>query len=382
MTLLTQSALDEIVQERLSRPLKEALFMGQFISVELGHLDRATHDAQLAQRTRHRLKAKRESLGEPVAEGMLTIQSWQDGLTGAQDLSAVERAGRDAWFIGRQGWRDRFVTSAQFRDALAALDSAERWIAIAEQSLCEGWYLQANAAFAAARWLDPSVKRPEWDDWLPARFRAQPSTSFAKEPFMQRHWLAWDMKNYGILDVPTLLEATRDPNFSVRTRVFRSLGQVPHPAAIAALREGMSDPHFFARGQAIRSLGRVADPGIQDELMRLADDDPDVEVRRTARLAAERIAGFWFYFGQWREMWRDRERVLSAMHTLADMGLREAAFEVPMNCACDDEEIDALLDEWWVEREVPLHADRRQYPHYFKEAAEEERRRNAAGSDA
>ena len=60
----------------------------------------------------------------------------------------------------------------------------------------------------------------------------------------------------------------------------------------------------FARAQAVRSLGWIGEPTSFERLLRLAGDDPSAEVRRSAMLACQRIAGYWRFYGEWRTIIR------------------------------------------------------------------------------
>src|SRR5262249_26873757 len=142
------------------------------------------------------------------------------------------------------------------------------------------------------------------------------------------HWVAWSWgKHHSGLHIPSLLAHDHVESFTIRTRIYRSLGQVPHQASAAALREGLDDPHPFARAQAARSLGWLSDPLAVERLEPLVHDN-DTDVRRTAKLAIERILGYWTLFGQWQQTLYDIERRAAAIEQLADLGLRAFAYEL------------------------------------------------------
>ncbi len=239
----------------------------------------------------------------------------------------------DALFLRLQAYHDDYFTSETWTRCLACFGQPARWVDLGRELEAEGSLVDANAMFAAALWLAPAEvsegiaaitqARPPR---LPVRLVEQPRPGFRALPFGRRHWLAWEMKNYSRVDLPSLLAYESDINFLVRTRIYRSLGQIPHPAAIEALHEAAGDPHPFAHAQALRSLGKIGDP-TAISLLRRHLDDPDAEVRRTATKAIQRIAGYWLYFGEWREIVDSRERGPAVMQELAERGLPTLAYE-------------------------------------------------------
>lgn len=338
----------------------------------------AHRDAVVAEMTR-RLGAKLRSLRTPPDPGSIGIKSWQYGFTDATDDEDTARSFRDGVFLRLQNYRAGWLSSERWRDCLGAFDRPARWLELARAREQEGWLVEANACLAAARWLDPSVEPAiaeitvARDPRLPRRFLDQPLADFPARPFHDRHWRAWDMKNYGRLDLPTLLRWECDRNFSIRARIYRSLGQQPHPAAIQALHEATHDPHPFARAQAVRSLGWCADPTGVDHLRRMATDDPHPEVRRVAVKAADRIAAHWLFYGEWTAIAGDRRRCLAAAQELADRGLRSAAWEVTVQLGHagtgDDPAIDALSDA--LEADLPgggFGEHEGDYAHWFADA--------------
>ena len=181
------------------------------------------------------------------------------------------------------------------------------------------------------------------------------------------------MKNYGRLSLPSLLLHECDENFSIRTRMYRSIGQVGELVGVCALREGTYDPHWFARAQAVRSLGWLGDPFCAERLSRLVAHDPSEEVRRTSALALERIVAFWLYFGRWSSIRHDPEQTLAMVRELCGYGLRMVASEwmdVLYGEVLSEEDFDRLWEELGLEEE---HEDRfddpqRRYNYWFKEA--------------
>ncbi|HEX4417041.1 MAG TPA: HEAT repeat domain-containing protein [Kofleriaceae bacterium] len=223
--------------------------------------------------------------------------------------------------IAIQRYRDHYVTSETWRRELAAIDCSDyrpsdhwrsdrwrsdRWLALAAEHEAAGHLFRTNAALAAARWLDPGprtataaaeITRGRCAAPVPPRLRDQPKPGFRDAKLHDRHWRAWEMKEV-VLDVPSLIAYACDENFWVRARIYRSLGQQPMIAAVPVLVEGLLDPHPFARAQAARSLGWIGAPVALDSLHQLAGDDPSADVRRAARQAAERIVGYWLFYGE------------------------------------------------------------------------------------
>src|SRR5690606_38966883 len=178
------------------------------------------------------------------------------------------------------------------------------------------------------------------------------------------HWDAWSWKKRRGLHIPSLLAHDHSESFSIRTRIYRSLGQVPHQASAAALREGLDDPHPFARAQAARSLGWLSDPLAVARLEPLVHDK-DGDVRRTAKLAIERIRGYWTLFGQWQQTLHDIHRRAAAIEQLADLGLRAFAYAL---IAAMPAELAGPLQRKLARYSLhPKHS--RRYDSYFKEAA-------------
>jgi HEAT repeat protein len=251
-----------------------------------------------------------------------------------------------------------YIDSARWRAYLDAR-TPDAWLAIAEQA----GPLEASATAAAATWLDSSVR---------ARadvIRRRHGGLVADEPIVKSptHWMAWHWgKQVSGVHIPSLLAHDHIESLSIRTRIYRSLGQVPHQASAVALREALDDPHPFARAQAARSLGWLGDPLAVERLGSLVEDK-DSDVRRTSKLAIERIVGYWTLFGQWHATIHDIDRRAAAIEQLADLGLRAFASE--------------LIHSMPNELAVPLHRklDRhslnakrpRHYAAYFAEDATE-----------
>jgi hypothetical protein len=214
------------------------------------------------------------------------------------------------------------VSSQQRAQAFAAHDSAVAWQQLATTALAHNQTTEAAIAHAAACWLDPQLA----NDQLPLVSLDDELTRGldATQPFRERHWHVWAMKEDSTKAhtyIPALLRAAADANFSLRARVYRSLGQSGHPAVIQCLHEGTADPHAFARAQAIRSLGWLGDPTGVPLLLHCATDDAHAVVRRTAAAAVERIVGYWLLYGEWQAISDSPERWYAALHLLGETGL-------------------------------------------------------------
>jgi hypothetical protein len=271
---------------------------------------------------------KLEELRDPPHRHLVRIVSRHYGFNDALDGKPVERRLADDVFLALGCYRAHYIAAETWRREIAALDRADAWLALAAEHEAAGRLIQANAALAAARWLDPAtdglaadIVRNRRLESLPERLIEQPQPGFRAQGCGERHWRAWDMKNHDGVDVPSLIAYACDENFLVRARIYRSLGQQPLVAAVAVLREGLLDPDDFARAQAVRSLGWIGEPTSLDRLLRLASDDPSVEVRRSARLAAQRIVGYWMFYGEWRTIVRKSRRTFEVARQLAAIGL-------------------------------------------------------------
>ena len=93
------------------------------------------------------------------------------------------------------------------------------------------------------------------------------------------------------------------------------------PRRPLALAPVFDDPDDFARAQAVRSLGWIGEPTSFDRLLGMVADDRSAEVRRSALLACQRIAGYWMFYGEWRAIVRQPRRLLEVVRQLAASGL-------------------------------------------------------------
>lgn len=268
--------------------------------------------------------------------------------SGARAL--VERSLREGTFLEVQKHPDGWLSSPAWLDRLGALDDPARAIDIALDHESAGCIVDANAAFAAARWLDPHAGGDTYERVLaerpaplPDAVADQPMRGFTSRRLGARHHAAWRMGKLGRTSVPSLLAYESDPSFWVRTRIYRSLGQVLDPACIQALHEGTLDPHPFARAQAVRSLGWLGDPTLIGYLAEMRSADVDAEVRRSASLAVERIRGFWLYFGEWNDIAKNADRVVEVCWALVREGLGAFAYDVALRMSHEASEARTTL---------------------------------------
>jgi len=175
------------------------------------------------------------------------------------------------------------ITSDRWTLALKGQDQVQRWLQEGKRRLSSGDDIAAAVAAAVAEWLEPQSsdvadlarRTTGGPEDLPRGL--EPDKPYRQRTFPDRHWSAWAMKGAeGSVYFRPLLANACDENFSVRARIYRSLGQVRDPAAVQCLHEGTGDPHAFARAQAVRSLGWLgaADPRLLDALRRVGRDRP------------------------------------------------------------------------------------------------------------
>jgi hypothetical protein len=336
-------------------------------------------------------RTQRDELMEQSGDLMLQLHCglgaiWHLSAGKPPDDETAERSFAYGLEIAIQRYRDFFVSSETWRREIAAIDRSDRWLALAAEHEASGRLYQANAALAAARWLDlaapaaamtvaaaAEIVSARCDASVPEPLRGQPRPGFRDESLRQRHWLAWDMKRRGMLKVPSLIAYACDESFWMRTRIYRSLGQQPMVAAVPVLLEGLLDPHPFARAQAARSLGWICAPVGLDRLLRLVSDDPSPEVRRSARLAAERIAGYWIQYGEPRPTATEGARWnFETARRLASLGMPGAAGDLLFwdpDAGIDRAAYDALardLNPFSLDRGgwSPIH----EYSYYIREA--------------
>jgi hypothetical protein len=339
----------------------------------------AYRDAVVAEMERRR-ERKLEELRDPPSPRLLRIVSWQYGFTAALDGKGVERGLADGIFLELQRFDAGYLSSDVWRRQM--IHTADSWLGLAADHEGRARLIEANAALAAATWLDPDlthradeIRAARPHDRLPDRLVEQPRPGFRATGWGHRHWLAWDMKNYGRLDVPSLIAYACDENFSVRARIYRSLGQQPHAAAVPVLREGTLDPHPFARAQACRALGWISDPTVVGRLREVATRDRSPDVRRAAVQAFQRIVGYWTFYGEWPALVKDREGLSDRLAELPAKGLGHFAYELQPT-AWQRPELQRALKRYALA--PPRDDPARAYHHHFTEAGALEARYLAA----
>jgi HEAT repeat protein len=335
--------------------------------------------AQVIRRLEQRHERRLEELRDPPHRHLIRIASRQYGSGDALDGKPVERKLADDLFLALQSHRARYITAETWRREIAALDRADAWLALAAQHETAGRLLQSNAALATAHWLDPAtagsaadIVRDRRTESLPDCLLEQPQPGFRARRLGDRHWRAWAMQ-HGAVDLPSLIAYACDENFSVRARIYRSLGQQSLVAAVPVLRDALHDPDDFARAQAVRSLGWIGEPTSFERLLRLAGEDPSAEVRRSALLACQRIAGYWRFYGEWRTIVRS-PRLFDVARALASDGLGGYANDLVEWQLCDamsSDDHDAIRAEL---EPFSLAGDRaelaRRYDYHFAAASE------------
>jgi len=278
-----------------------------------------------------------------------------------------------------------YYDSTNWKKYLESHDRPLKWFSFAKEQDNKNEYLESTISITAAKWLigeDEKIKKYQNSrkklHFYPSEIFEFDST-FAKLPFHKKHWTAWSFKESAInANLPTLMVNESDENFSIRARIYRSIGQNFHPASIQLLQEGTLDPSPFARSQAIRSLGWIKDPSFIDELIKIIRTDPVKEVRRVANKAVQRIIGFWTFYGEWSSIAQNPEKHLETINKLLKMDLGAFAFEITN--AFRDPDSGYLIERKEVSRiadsikKYELKSDwnsrngKGSYPYYFSEA--------------
>jgi hypothetical protein len=277
----------------------------------------------------------------------------------------------------RWWYSSKLSESDIWKACLRALDDASAWVKLSRELQQSDEPHEAQIAHANVYWLNPTLLeessiRGLFGEHIPHRLgaKAYKTEEFRDLKFLERHWYAWAMKGYRYpTHVPALIVNECDENFSIRTRVYRSLGQVGHPASIQCLQEGIGDPHPFARAQAIRSLGWIGDPTCISELTHRCQNDPSPDVRRTAFKALQRIAGFWLSYGEpsFDDLTEDER--LEHCQRLIDAGLTSVAYDLIDSLRHETE--DPRLEDLLHEIEVDLSEGHRyHFGEFFGEAKE------------
>lgn len=365
-----------LIEGVLSRDLDDTIYYG-FLTGSAPPADFAEYAAHIRTVVERQFGERTADEKEPPTSPLPIPATGRHGGAAGQ-ARTDDRARDDSLFLLLQAWRSDRRSTGEWRRYLDAFDHPERWLAIARADEADGMILRTNAALAAARWLDPEGTRDATDAivaarpaGLPARVVAQPDPTWRPLPFAERHWRAWAKKRRALVDLPTLLVASSDENFSVRTRVYRSLGQLQYPTSIQCLHEATHDPHFFARAQAVRSLGWCLDPTCYRRLVDLSRVDPHPEVQRTAKKSLQRIVGYWTHFGDWSRLASDGPAMLAVARAFLADGLREVALNLLDSMRDDVDEAEALFEELDAREECP-DAPERDYGYWFAEAQREE----------
>lgn len=261
--------------------------------------------------------------------------SWRGLRDEDRGTEAHERRLAGGAHIAMQRYREHVTSSETWRRELAAGERGDRWLALGAAYEAAGRQLQASAALAAARWLDPTtasasaaIERARDPDAFPPALRGQLQPGFRDLPLLHRHWEAWAMKLSGRLDVPSMIAYACDESFWVRGALYRSLGLQPYLAVAPVLRDGLSDPHPFARSRAAEALGWTVSPTALEPLQQLARDDPSSGVRWAAELAVQQIVGYWLYYGEWEAILYDGDRRDHVARELTARGLGRFAIDV------------------------------------------------------
>lgn len=257
--------------------------------------------------------------------------------------------------IALQRCGEHWRTSETWRREIAADGSCAAWLALAKQHEAAGRQLEANAALAIACWLDPEAERAAAalvrnrdPVLLPRRMREQPLPGFRDHDPGERHHLMWTMRRGCGMDVPSMIAYACDENFWVRGAAYRSLGLQPYLAVVPVLLDALLDPHPYSRERAAESLGWVSAPQAVRPLHDLAERDESPHVRLAAELAAQRIVGYWTYYGEWTAILRDRRRTYAVARDAASRGLGRAAlthFGFPPDDPALAAEHRALIDD-------------------------------------
>jgi hypothetical protein len=153
------------------------------------------------------------------------------------------------WFSSLQSYSEIWKT---YRNAK---DNAVTWLKLSKEHEHKGEKHESNIALSITYWLNPYLPddrsvRELFNLEIPQQrgVRSFKISEFRDLPFRARHWYAWAMKGYRYpTNIPDLILNECDENFSIRTRIYRSLGQIGHPASIPILQEATKDPHPFAR---------------------------------------------------------------------------------------------------------------------------------------
>lgn len=254
-----------------------------------------------------------------------------------ETLDDAQQQGLLQFFMNEEK-RYNYRSSHYWQRTLDGQDRAFDWLALATESFDAGETIESAIAFSVHKWLrgrrNQLIERKifekiEQNIFEKGYYSADLIKNFFKKSLTERHWACWAMKGPSShLYVPFLIDFSSDENFAVRARIYKSLGQLAHPAAIQCLQEGSFDPNSLARYEAVQALGSIADPSAVGRLIQIARKDPSERVQFAALKALHRIEGYWTYFGTWRKIFRSRTKERQAVGEMIDRGLVIFAYEL------------------------------------------------------
>ncbi|MDF1666600.1 MAG: HEAT repeat domain-containing protein [Planctomycetota bacterium] len=274
-------------------------------------------------------------------------RSWAKDLN--RSLSSLSKADRSSFldFLVNEERRFRHCSSSYWK-SLGECRSACDWLAFSKRLLKPRGTIEAAIALSNSYFLG-GAEEPDYGAEIFASvwrsvFEKEIYSEDAVRDFFQkelddRHWSCWAMKGPSShLYVPFLIGYSCDENFAVRARIYRSLGQLAHPASVLCLREGVRDPHPLARYAAVVALGEVADFSFVAELVTIAKEDPVRRIRSAALRSLHRIEAYWRFFGSWRQIFRSSEKERSVVEELISQGLLLLDWDLRFGDADDPED--------------------------------------------
>ena len=87
--------------------------------------------------------------------------------------------------------------------------------------------------------------------------------------------------------IPFLEKAATHPDATAARAAAQALHQFPGPEALASLSRLLDNPSPEVRGEVLSGLSARQEPGVEDLLKRVAEKDPDAELRSAAVLALQ-----------------------------------------------------------------------------------------------
>ncbi|MCF8372276.1 MAG: HEAT repeat domain-containing protein [Bacteroidales bacterium] len=295
-----------------------------------------------------------------------------------------------------QVFQNSFLPSNIWQHTLDASSNPQKWLDLAESSFSENNILMASLALASFHWLDtgsPNTRKLKeeidkqllktgikpFHNFYNAANEMKTNKSIMDDSrggvysvFHYRHWMAWSMAQGGSHNyVPALLDYSSDEKFLLRTRIYRTLGQSPHPFSILCLQEATNDLHPFARAQAIRSLGQNCDPTFVGELISIANEDNSNEVKRVAKKALQRIVGYWEFYGEWKKILESDEKIKEKIYYFLDIGFDNFASKLIESTVGSihqvsklDERMTQFIKEYRNKQKPELYENFRESSHY------------------